>query len=280
MAALTLLCLSAFVSSQLREEEIRWYVSLEYAKRLSRQRGAPILVHFEAQGDLRDGGPEVLFGPATKAMIRNFVPVRLQIRGDGAALAVKYRLPRAGRMIVLDSNEKLIARSAGVQNPGSVLFELSRALRSYRERSAVKKALAKNPNDVTGLLVEATAKALGAQPSQALPLIDKAARLRPKLDHPGFSDAYAAIGDYYQAERMYDAAIPYFRKAKTSARTPGQTAYALISIGSCYLQSDRPKLARPVFEQVLKMKSVSASDADTARRLISSSGRRFNAIPR
>lgn len=259
----------ALVGVVARADSILWFVSLDYAKMVAAKQGKPILVYF-----VRESEPAVAlddewqFDREVAAACESFVTVRLKVRSDGQLLASRLGAPRTGTIAILDPGANLVAMLQGFGNMGSFLFESRRALASYRERDSVAARLRRNPKDVGALLSRSVAKSLASTPDEAQALIERAENYDPKATNRSFAKAYYTIGDYYQIARQFDKAIGFFEKALKTATNDDEKAYALISIGSCYLQDRRPARSRPYFLAVTKLRHASVADLATAQRLL------------
>lgn len=259
----------ALLGASAAADSVLWYVSLEYAKTVARQRNCPILVYF-----VRESRPaaalddEWQFDRQVAAALRDFVTLRLKIRSDGQGLAARLGAPREGTIAILDQAGERVAMLQGFDNMDTFLFESRRALASFRERERAAARLRKDPKDVGALLSLSVANGLAANPDGAQALIAKAETYDRGRRNAAFALAYYTIGDYFQTARQFDKAIGFFEKALKSASNDADRAYSLISIGSCYLQDRKPALSRPYFLAVTKLRSASVADLATAQRLL------------
>ncbi len=189
-----------------------------------------------------------------------FVGVKLdaEAKGEGEAFAAKYKVQAFPTILFLDpagadDDAKVVATVMGFLPPAPFAEKLGTILAAYRELPVMEKRLVEKPEDLEALGKLAAIRSSRQEDDAAHELLDRGLKIDPDNAQGQLTKALNAVGDRYQETQKFDEAIPLFRKAAKSAKTPDDASYAQSSVAMCFLSQDKLKEAIPELEAVDKI---------------------------
>ncbi len=82
------------------------------------------------------------------------------------------------------------------------------------------------------------------------------------------ASTYNAIGDSYQNDKKYDAAIRNFKKADIEGNNAKDRSYAKISIAYCCMSNEDPKGAKKAAQELVDLKDATPEYVEMARKIL------------
>lgn len=235
---------------------IKWAKAYDNAKAESKATGRLIMIDFYTDwcGWCKKLDADTYPAPEVVAQSEKFVPIKLDAEKDkeGVRLAKKFKVTGYPTVLFIDADENLAYKIVGYAPAKPFSESMSKASTIREDKAKFEGVLKTSPNDTEASLGLAGIYASLGDMKKAASLVDGAAGSVPADKKGKLIDAYNALGDGYQNDGQLDKAVPYFEKA-IDAGFPTQAAYARISIAVCYMGMNKPKLAVPVLEDLLKM---------------------------
>lgn len=196
------------------------------------------------------------------------VPVKLDAEHNGQAKAAEYKVQGFPAILFLDKDGKKYGAIAGYLPPKEFAAEMEKYLNAFKDLPALEERVRKDPNDVEALGQLIPIRSSLGEPQACEELLERLLKADAKNEKGLHSKACAAVGDCHQGMQAFEKAIPFFRKAAESGKTPTEIAYARLSIAACSLDAQDPKTAVAECEAVLQLKDVTAEDKETAEKML------------
>lgn len=176
------------------------------------------------------------------------VPIRLDAeKGEGKTVARKYNVTGFPTILFINEAGKVEDNIGGYLPPAGFTQKMQEAL-SVHDLPNLQARYKSSPGDVALVSKLVTSLAAKGDAGQATAMLAQHEKLDPKNSKGLLSKSYSAVGDLYQNSQNFDKAIPFFRKAVQTGKTPYDLAYAHISIASCYAAQSKFKEALPEFK--------------------------------
>lgn len=280
--ASVLLLFLALLGCSAYADTLRWHMSFEYAKGVAKRTGRLLMVEIYAVGvsSGRRFTRETYPDPRVVRAASNLVLVRIDGTREGVALVQRYGVRVMSTILFLRPDGSLVHRVAGFCDARTLVNEINKADGAARDREAYIARYKQNPRNWETAVRLASIYAYELKPRQSIEMLTRAEKLRPSKDSYLFAEAYNAIGDYFQVERRFEQAISFFRKASAIGRRADDTAYAQISIGTCYLAMREYSKMGPELQRVLELPGASVEDRSVAKQLIQSTYRSSGGFPK
>ena len=136
----------------------------------------------------------------------------------------------------------------------------------YGKLPSIQSALKKNPNDGAANCGMARLEAARGNEDKAAALLKKAEAA--KYAGPELAKAYNGVGDRYQTDQKYDAAIGYFLKGKAASKNPEDASYALVSAMSCYVSKRDMPNAKKYAKMVISLRGANPEYVGYAKQVV------------
>ncbi|HWD37447.1 MAG TPA: thioredoxin domain-containing protein [Fimbriimonas sp.] len=266
------LSLAAVAAASVYAASIKWQPSFSTAVNLAKNSHKLVMVDFYTDwcGWCKKLDADTYTAPQITSRSEGFVPVKVNAEKEGKAEAAKYKVNGYPTILFLKPNGDLAWKVVGYMGPDDFAKQMDMAKNVLTEVPALEAKIKTNPNDVKSI-----AKILPYY--GGMEALDKVGSVVSKLGRATganaglIADAYNAAGDAYQNSGDMVKAIPLFEKA-IGSETPKQTAYARISIASCYLQSNEAKKAVPYLNALVKSGPEADSYRDEAQKMLKAIG--------
>ena len=197
-----------------------------------------------------------------------FVPVKLDAEKEGKAAAEKYAVRGFPTILFLNASGEVEGKIGGYMPPDPFAAEMKKVKASHAAFPGLLRRSQTNPKDAEAAAKLATLYARRGNTERASALLTRAETVDPKNAGGHMTEAYLALGDYYQERRSFDRAIPLFRKAAATGKEPAQKAYAHLSIAVCHLSQNNTEAAVPELEATVALPGVPAEMKDQARKML------------
>ena len=170
-------------------------------------------------------------------------------KGTGPKVAKTYGVNGFPTILFLNAAGKKVFEIGGYAPPTDFLPKMQLAMMAVQ----LPELEAKPQKDA--LTLSKLAQIYGGQAERAKADASLAALLKSDPGNASKQGAIAcnAVGDMYQTAGKFDKAIPLFEKAASLAKTGQERAYALMSIGVCYLSQGNKAGAKQYFEKTLAL---------------------------
>jgi tetratricopeptide (TPR) repeat protein len=196
-----------------------------------------------------------------------FVPVKINAEKEGVAVAHRYGVRGFPTLLFIDAAGKVVARIGGYLPPGPFADQLTR-IEELRSLPQLEARVRSNPHDVQAIATLATLYAQRGEEKRAARFLSQAETVDPRNASGHLTRAYNAVADVFQEKRQFDRAIPLFRKAATTGRSPYDVGYAHLSIAVCYLSQQKNKEAIPELEATIAVPHVPEDMKQQAQDLL------------
>jgi tetratricopeptide (TPR) repeat protein len=196
-----------------------------------------------------------------------FVPVKINAEKEGVAVAKRYGVQGYPNILFIDSKGAVVSRIGGYMPPGPFAEQLAQ-IGELRNLPQLEARVRANPRDVEALARLATLYAQRGETQRAAQLLAQVEKADPQNATGRLARAYNAVADRYQEKRQFDKAIPLFRKAAATGRSPYDIGYARLSIAVCYLSQQKTKEAIPELEATLAVPNVPEDMKQQAQQLL------------
>lgn len=179
----------------------------------------------------------------------------------------------------LDGDGNIVSKQVGYSGPNEFSAMMGRVL-DLKHVPEWEAQLQANPKDASVIAKLGAAYALKGDEKNAIAMAKRAEEVDPKNSGDVFSDLYNAVGDIFQNGNKPLEAIPYFQLAAEKSKDPGKVAYALVSMGYCYLMTNEPAKALAMAKRGEALKDLSQPDRDMLASLRKSAERAMQSKPK
>jgi hypothetical protein len=216
--------------------EIRWYGNYDRAMAAAKSGHKVVLLDLSPPS----GGPGGSYDagayadPGVQRAVSALIPLRLQVAKDGKALARRFQVATFPTVLILAPNGSPIWRISGPTGQKAFIKRLEKGCGMLPGLASYVTSRKGKSGTVDALAGAAIMAASANEIGEASALVAVAAKKDPNCESVRLADAYNMLGDCYQIGGQFNKAIPLFRAASMS-RDDDSKAYALISVGSCYM---------------------------------------------
>ncbi|MBI5366185.1 MAG: thioredoxin family protein [Planctomycetes bacterium] len=248
-----LLVLAAAPSA--RAEGPAWAATLDEAKSTAAASGRLVMV--EVFSDTcpvcKKLDAEVLRNAEVLPLLAEVVPVRLNQGKEGKTQAKEWRVAETPTIVFLDETGRKVGAIGGFLPARLFAGELRRAISGQKRLPELRERVAKDPSDLAARALLATIYADRGDLESATAAIEGIATADPQNEKGLLFKAWLALGEAYQAANRPAEAIPVFRQAAESGKTPTEVGYARISLASTALDMKDAATAIAECQELLKM---------------------------
>lgn len=217
--------------------------------------------------------------PKVQNVCAKLIPMRFDAEKEGKAVAAKYGVRSFPKLLFLRPDGTVVTSIDRNTRSDLLANRLEFLLTSINQLDSAQKRLQANPADAGAIEEMALYYAKMGRVAKSIEFVEKAIRLDPRNEKKGIARAYNALGDLYQNNNIFDPAVDYFKKAIPYGNNPRDLVYSYVSIGSCYLQSNRPNLSRPWFQKIIDLPTATDGEKNSARNLMPRNGPGGNRRP-
>jgi len=198
-----------------------------------------------------------------------FVPVKVNADKEGKDVARKYAVRGFPTILFVNAaNGEVEGKIGGYMPPAGFSAELKRIAAAHKALPALRARHRSNPKDPEAAARLAAIAASQGKEAEASALLTQAETSDPANRSGHLARAYNAVADLYQEKRQFDKAIPLFKKAAKTGKTPQEIAYAHLSIAVCHLSQNDPSAAVPALEATLAVPNVPADMKAQAQQML------------
>lgn len=194
------------------------------------------------------------------------VPLKANAEKEAKDLAKKYGVSGYPTIVFVDSNGEAVGRIGGYLPPDAFSTELTKITSAYKQMPEIEAALKKDPNDGPANAKMAGILAGRGQISKALAAVKRAKKAG--VSDSELASTYNAIGDSYQNDSKYDAAIRNFKKADIEGNSAEIRSYAKISIATCHASNKDMKAAKKVAQELIDMEDATPAYVEAAKQIL------------
>lgn len=194
------------------------------------------------------------------------VPLKANAEKEAKDLAKKYGVSGYPTVVFVDSKGEAVGRIRGYLPPDAFGTELTKITSAYKQMPEIEAALKKDPNDGPANAKMAGILAGRAQISKALAALRKAKKAGVAASD--LASAYNAIGDAYQTQEKYAAAIRNFKKADIEGNSGEVRSYAKISIATCHASNKDMKAAKKMAQELIDMEDATPEYVEAAKQIL------------
>lgn len=258
--ALIGVCLVWTASAAQAAEGIRWARSYPAAQEEAKKTNRLIMADFYTDwcGYCKKLDNETYPDKRVVQLASQVVSVRVNAEKEGAQLARTYGVRGFPTILFLTSSGRIAGQITGFLPAAAFAGEMERVIQSHRDFPLLQARFKKNPADVEAGAKLTLLYAAQGDPAQAATTLAQIEKADPKNSKGYLPRAYNAVADMYQLRRQFDKAIPLFRKAVATGKTPMDVAYAQISIAFCYLPQQKYKEAAAALNATLRVPNAPA----------------------
>jgi tetratricopeptide (TPR) repeat protein len=172
---------------------------------------------------------------------------------EGVDLAKKYNVHGYPTILFLNQKGDVVYKIGGYLPPAPFKQEIGIANEVNGKLSGYEKKLLAHPNDLWTMERLALIYAKQENVARAVPLVEKAEKLDPKAEKGALSDAYDALGAYYQGKEDNEHARSMYEKAYATTKEDFVKADAGLSLAQVYVALNQPEKAVPYLEALKAM---------------------------
>lgn len=204
--------LSLLLLSSALADEVKWAATYDDGLKAAKEAGKPLLVDFFEVwcGWCKKLDAETFPDEkVVKALNDGFVCVRIDAeKGDGVALAKKWKVPECPLVLFLDGEGDPLYRFNGFLPPAQFLDELKKPVEAAKKFAALKEALAKAPDDPKANYDFGVALAQRGRRDEAHAAFERVQKLDPE-DKAGLGDdiALAHVEEQFLEGAFADAEV-------------------------------------------------------------------------
>jgi thiol-disulfide isomerase/thioredoxin len=250
---------------------ISWMKAYPTASAKAKASGKLIMIDFYTGwcGWCKKLDAETYPDPAVVKESAKFIPIKLDAEKDpeGVRLAKKFKVNGYPTILFVDGDENLAYKVVGYEPAKDFAASMDKAATIRQDHKKYERELKANPKNVTALVGLAGIDATMGDFDGAAALVDRAMGAATPATKGALLDGYNAVGDGFQNAGQFDKAIGYFQDAIDPA-FPKQTAYARVSLASCYLSTNQPAKAEPILRDLLGMGSAADSYRKDAQSML------------
>ncbi len=252
-------------------QNISWVPNWSSAMSTSAKSGKLIMASFytkwDQYGKMLDA--VVYTNPEVIAVSKKFVPVRLDVEGNGSAQAKKYKIKNYPTIMFIDPKGNVVGTIDGLETPDEFVKHANTFVKDYADFPKATAKLAANSKNLDAITRLGVIYANRYEVAKAEQYLKRATAIDPQNRTDKLSDLYNAIGDHYQNASQFSKAIQYFEKSAATSKTTDKRAYGYLSIATCYMTMNPPqfrKMEAPI-NAALKLPNLKQEDKDIAESL-------------
>lgn len=193
--------------------------------------------------------------------------MKLNAEKDGKKTAEKYKVQGYPTILFINAAGEVEGRIGGYMPPEGFAPEMERIAAAHREFPALQAKFKANPNDPEIAAKLAAIYAGRGRIDQAESMLAVAEKA-PGRAGGSLAVALNAVADHYQLREEFGKAIPLFEKAAKVSQRPHDTAYAWISVATCYFQWRKPKEAVPALEKLLAVEGAPKDWVEQGKQML------------
>lgn len=265
LAAAAWLALSAAAFGQ-----IVWRTSLNPALKEASQTRRLALVFFYADGCARCASLQAkgFAEPGVRQLASEMVPVRLEQNRGGRPAAEKYGVTAHPTLLFLAGAGQVIRRVVGYLAPVELAREMRLAKADFAAWPKNLATLKTKPYDPAALSGMIRIHAAAGNERLARSLLARLTSKRSSASKTQIARAYSAIGDMYQMDANYEAAIKLFNRAAAAATLDSDRAYALISAASSHISAGAGGMAIAPLRKAMSLPGATREQRQEAADLL------------
>ena len=187
-------------------------------------------------------------------------------KGTGPQIAKKYGVKGYPAILFLDNAGKKVYEIGGYAPPADFLGKMELALLVQE----LPKLEAKPQKDAETLCKLAQIYAGQNEFAKADASLSALLKSDPGNASGKVAIACNAVADMYQTAEKFGKAIPLFEMAAAKGKTGQERAYALMSIGVCYMSQGDKAGARKYFEKTLALPDCPAEEKSQTKQMLGS----------
>ncbi len=194
------------------------------------------------------------------------VPLKANGKKEARDLAEKYEISLYPTVVFVDANGAETGRMLGYLSPDAFATRFTRITTAHKQLPEIEAALRKDPNDGPASAKMAGILADRGKVSKALKALRKAEKAGVSASE--LASTYNAIGDSYQNDKKYDAAIRNFKKADIEGNNAKDRSYAKISIAYCCVGKKDPEAAKKAAQELVDLKGAMPEYVEMAKSIL------------
>lgn len=208
--------------------------------------------------------------PKVIQLSTRFVPVKIDAEKEGVEAAKKYTVNGYPTILFITEDGAVEGKIGGYMPAGSFADQLDFISASHTDFPALQERIQRDPSDVEAAARLARIYAGRGDETRTKLYIQMAEKSDPDNSKGMLTKAYNALGDYYQGEQKFDAALVQFHKAAKTGKLPADVSYAYLSAAQCYLALDTPDTTDALSDltTVVNLTGVSDNDRQQAQAMI------------